>query len=278
MNSTSEIIEDLTNAGALATITATPVVAPFTVPEVVAVISTSETYPTLQADVVDTLAKVRALPSYIDLTRDRAMVLADAKALTVTDAATYTRADELAVKLAEIEDRCNAWWEPLTSFGFRFHRWLTARRSVDATEPNTERARLLKEAGAWRAEQLRLEAERAAAVALEEKRKADAVAAEQAAAAEAQGMPELAEAIVAEAIATPAPVVQLASAVPTGGSMSHGKDFEITVVNPALVPREYMVPDEKRILKVVKAMDGKIKIPGVVIKPKDTTKGRRRAS
>lgn len=252
-------------------------VAPFEAPEVVAVITASETYPDLQADVIATLAKVRALPSYVDLQREGDAAIADAKALTITDAASYSRADELAATLGALEDRENEWWEPLTSFGFRFHRWLTARRSVKATERKTERARLLAEAGTWHAEQERIKAEREAALAIEEKRKADAIATEQAAAYEAQGMPELAAAIVEEAIAAPAPALSLPSMVPRGG-FTHGKDWDIEVINPSLVPRDYCKPDPDWILTVVRRMKGNIKIAGVKITPKDTTKGSRKPS
>jgi hypothetical protein len=251
-------------------------VAPFEAPEVVAVITTSEKYPDLQADVAATLAQVRALPSYAELVRERETVIADAKAVTVTDAATYTRADELATKLASIEDRLTDWWEPLTSFGFRFHRWLTARRGVDATEPKGERDRLLREAGVWNAEQERLKAEREAAQALLDKKAADALATSQAAVYEAQGMPELAAAIIEEAIATPAAALTLPSTVPSGVGMTHGKDWSVEIINASLVPRHYWAPDEGLILTVVKRMKGNIRIPGVKITPKNTTKGRRK--
>lgn len=278
MTSTGQILEDIkASDAAIATITATPVVAPFTVPEVVAVITTSEAYPTLQADVVATLALVRALPSYADLERERVAALADAKAVKVTDAASYTRADELATKLAEVEDRINDWWEPLTSFGFRFHRWLTARRGEGSTDAKTERARLLSEAGAWSKEQARLQAIRDAEAAAAQKKADDDVALAQAGAYEAQGMPEEAAAILEAAAAAPAPIVATPSFVPKGG-LSHGTDWKIDVINADLVPRNYCSPDTDVILKVVRAMKGKIHIPGVKITEIDTTKGRRRAS
>lgn len=37
------------------------------------------------------------------------------------------------------------------------------------------------------------------------------------------------------------------------------------VVNPALVPREYLMPDEKKIDRMAKATEGKVAIPGVKI-------------
>lgn len=277
MISTGEILEDMKD-GALATITATPVVAPFTVPEFVAVVTTSERYPELQAEVITALGQVRALPSYPALRREMDTALEQAKALQVTDADTYTRAGALVATLGALADRAEAWWEPATGIAYKLHRWLTARRGADKTPLEQERKRILDAAGAWKSEQDRLQVERDAAAAAEAKRQADELAQAQALQLEAQGMPELAAAVIEEAAAAPAPIVSAPSLVPSGVGFSHGTDYEIKVINPALVPREYMVPDEKKILRVVKAMQGVIKIPGVLITRKPSTGGRRRAS
>lgn len=277
MNSTGEIIEDLTNTGALAPLS-TSVVAPFQVPEMVAVITTSEAYPALQAEVITALTQVRALPSYPALRQEMTTALETAKALKVTDADTYARAGALAGTLGALSLRAEAWWKPATDIAYKLHRWLTARRGVDVAPLEQERKRLLDEAGAWNKEQLRLEAERNAAAAAEAKRQADELAQAQALQLEAEGMPELAAAVIEEAAAAPAPLLQLASLVPKGVGMTHGQDWKIEIINAALVPREYCMPDENWILTVVRRMKGLIKIAGVKITPKDTNKGRRRAS
>lgn len=277
VTSTSEIIEDLTATGALAPIP-TSVVAPFETPEMVAVITTSEAYPALQLDVIAALAQVRALPSYPALRDEMTKALDEAKALQVTDADTYTRAGALVGNLGALADRAKDWWKPATEIAFKLHRWLTARRGGDVTPLEQERDRLTTDAGDWKKEQDRLQVERDAAVTAEAKRQADEIAQAQALTYEAQGMPELAAAIIEEAAAAPAPIVSTASHVPTGVGFSHGKDFVIRVINIGLVPRDYLMVNEAAVLKVVKAMKGKIRIPGIAIEEKDATKGRRRAS
>lgn len=46
------------------------------------------------------------------------------------------------------------------------------------------------------------------------------------------------------------------------------KDWDISIVDEKVVPREYLTVDEKKIKAVVRATDGKITIPGVVITQK----------
>jgi hypothetical protein len=263
---------------AIATITATPVVAPFTVPEFVAVVTTSEKYADLQAEVVTALGQVRALPSYPALRSEMTTALESAKALMVTDADSYTRAGALVGTLGALADRAKDWWGPACAIAFTLHRWLTTRRAADVDPLERERKRILADAGTWKAEQDRLQAEQDARAAAAQKELDDELALMQALTLQNQGQPELASAVLEEAAAAPAPPVSTPSLVPTGVGFTHGEDYEIKVLKPDLVPREYLVPDEKKILRVVKAMKGVIRIPGVQITKKPATGGRRRAS
>lgn len=252
-------------------------VLPFQAPHIAQVITSSETWPALKSDILAALDQVRALPTYAPLKREMSAALEDAQALSVTDRATYDRADVVVPQLGALADRAKTWWEPVTSLAFKLHRWLTARRAVDVDPLEAQRARLLREAGAWDREQQRLQRERDAQAALEAKKKADAEALHQAELLTAQGLPELAEAVVEQAIATPAPAVSTWSA-PKAKNLSHGEDWEIDIINEALVPREYMAADKARILKVVRALKGAIKIPGVRITETTATRGKRRSA
>lgn len=103
-----------------------------------------------------------------------------------------------------------------------------------------EKARLAEEAGRHeKAEQMRLQA------------------AERAAAAQAE-----ADAKQAAAAAMPtAPVVHMEAPKAQGTSVRRTFDYEIT--DAALLPREYLLPDEVRIGKVVRALGEAANIPGV---------------
>jgi len=70
------------------------------------------------------------------------------------------------------------------------------------------------------------------------------------------------EAAKAEAAMTPAPVVPEAPKT-EGLSMRDNWCFE--VVDPMIVPRSYLMIDEAKLGKVVRALKGQISIPGVRI-------------
>lgn len=52
--------------------------------------------------------------------------------------------------------------------------------------------------------------------------------------------------------------------------ISTRKDWDFEIINPALIPIEYMIVDEKKIRGVVKALKEQAKIPGVRVFSKDT--------
>lgn len=104
-------------------------------------------------------------------------------------------------------------------------------------------------------------------------------AAEHAAALERDGHDELAAAVMAEAIAAPAPVVALPDVTRAVAGLSFrrrwlwrytGGPDDVSKTPPAvaerakaLMPRDYLIPDEKKIGAYVRAMKGGARIPGV---------------
>ena len=112
--------------------------------------------------------------------------------------------------------------------------------SEQRRQAEVERRRLQAEADA------KAEAERKRALAAAAKMKTD----------------DLRESRIEEAETIVAPVVQVAAAVPeTKLAMTVTWSFEIT--DAAAIPREYMMPDEKKIGAVIRGTKGSIEIPGV---------------
>lgn len=71
---------------------------------------------------------------------------------------------------------------------------------------------------------------------------------------QAQAKEEVAANVVAPAVMPTLPKVE--------GSY-HREEWDIEIMDAKLIPVEYMVVDEQKIKRMVKAMDGKIEIPGV---------------
>lgn len=84
-----------------------------------------------------------------------------------------------------------------------------------------------------------------------------------------------AEELRTQAAMTVAPVVQVATTKAAGVSTRQNWKYEIT--DASLIPREYLVVDDKKIGGVVRAMKGDTDIPGIRVYPEDTVAARRAA-
>lgn len=157
----------------------------------------------------------------------------------------------------------------------------TCKKAMIAYQDEQDRIR--KEAERQAAEAARKERERLEreAARLEEKARMDRTKAEaKAAELEAAGNAERAEAMrqaaeekeqarqadamalqMAAATMPLAPVVDLPRAEASGTSLR--EVWKFSVIDPALVPREYLIVDEKAIGAVVRALKGRASIPGV---------------
>ena len=149
-----------------------------------------------------------------------------------------------------------------TTLGIRMAAWEQnqARIRREAEEAaRRERERLEREAREQAAaEQRRLQAE------AEERRLQEAVA------LEARGDRAGADRLIAAPIPVPtvvaAPVFApqpIAMAAPKLDGVSYRDEWDFELVDPALVPREFLIVDDKKVRGVVKAMRNMTNIPGV---------------
>ncbi len=236
----------------------------------------------LQEEVVTKLAEVVTLNANLSkrfaeiiAVRDEiSREVAAASALTITDDTTYEQAAKAFLRLGGLETRAGAVWEPFTAPANKLHKSFTSRRKEMVDKAVGERDRLNKAIAAWDAEQERLQRERELAAAIEEKKRQDAIAAEQAALLEVQGHAELAGAVIQQAIETPAPPVSLGRAVPKVQGLSYRTVYEHEVINLALVPREWLCVDDAKVKKYHEAMKEAARIPGIVFTSRDVPVGR----
>lgn len=200
--------------------------------------------------------------------------------LTIPDTDTYRLAKESLPLLKRAEDTVVAFFKDIKAAANAAHKAITSKEAAQLKPITDARTRVSGLIYAFEQEQDRLRRERERKVAEDEKRRRETDALEQAAAL-AHDSPEMAEQIVDEAIAAPAPVVVLPSTsldvagvstrenwqfVYAGGSAGQKwKDLTDEQRKRVLqfIPRDYLMPDEAAIGKVVKAMKSGTKIPGV---------------
>src|SRR6185437_2956841 len=70
---------------------------------------------------------------------------------------------------------------------------------------------------------------------------------------EARGEGHLAEIVMQEALAAPAPVVVVAATVQKVEGIASRKNWRYRIVNEALIPREYLSPDPVKIGAIVRS-------------------------
>jgi len=199
-------------------------------------------------------------------------VLAE-EGVEVTDVISLQRVEERLVDVAGHRKEIEGWFKPVKDFAFRLHRMI-CDRETDILRPLRAFETSAKDSSqAYRREQERLR------IAEEQRLQAEARKAEQdrlaqeAELLEQRGESDLAEQVLEQAIAAPAPVVVVADNLPRTAGVSHRANWKWrpiggdTPANRAralkLVPREYLELSDKKLNAAAKAHEGSIRIPGI---------------
>jgi hypothetical protein len=196
--------------------------------------------------------------------------LADRLALStaVTDRPSLEQAVSDRVQLGERVKAVQDFFRPFKSAAHALHKALCDRENaILAPLLRLDRAKQTAIAVFHAAEttRRRLEEQR---IADERKREADAAALREAAALERLGDHALAAAVVAEAVARPAPVVALPDTVREVANFRRTWHWRLTT--EALVPREFLCVDTKKLDKYATAMQASAKVAGVEFYSTDT--------
>jgi hypothetical protein len=221
----------------------------------------------------------------IDITPNDAEIAADTgalatrlAALAVVDTASCTEAVRQRIELGEAMKRVAEFFRPLKEAAHRAHKVICERENaVLAPLVHTDTA-LRAGIRAFNEAETRARHERERELAEAHRRAREAEAMHEAAALESTD-PVLAAALLAEAIEAPAPVVALptlAAQVPDlkftrrylwryVGGPATVKDTPPGVLarTVAIIPREYLIVDEKKIGAFARAMKGSGAIPGI---------------
>lgn len=208
---------------------------------------------------------------------ERALTVPEqAKAITITTSDDYVRAGELLLVIKDIRKEIDATFDPIIKKAHETHKEAVAqKKKVDA--PLVEAEGIIKpRIAAYMAEQERIRREEEARLREiarkeeEERRLLEAIAAEE------SGQKEEATAILEEP-AYVAPVI-VPKTTPKVQGISMQKRWTFRIVNPSLIPREYLTIDEQKIGAVVRALKDQASIPGVEVYAEDTIAAGRRTA
>ena len=178
---------------------------------------------------------------------ERALTLPEkAKMIKVTDEASLAAANQFTRLCKDIMDEVDALFNPHIKGMLERKRALEKDRAKYWDPPNAARGAVRTEISHYAAEQA--ENQKKAELELQ-------AAAKRALVASAAGEPRIAEKFIAQAAAVHQPL--------KAAGLSFRDDWKFEIVNAALVPAEYLMPDEAKIGKAVREQKETCHIPGV---------------
>jgi hypothetical protein len=167
--------------------------------------------------------------------------------------------------IAESVKRVQAFFEPFKSSAYKLHRMLCDREN-EILGPLLRLDKAMREGiSAFKAAEDRARLQRERDESERRRRDDEERAAREAAHLEAAGEHALAAAVVDEAIAAPAPVVVLPDTTKGVDGLKFTRRWLWRPTNAALVPREFLCLDEKKISAYARAMKGSGAIAGIEI-------------
>lgn len=208
---------------------------------------------------------------------ERALTVPDqARAVEIKSNDDFVRAGEILLVIKDLRKQIDETFDPIIKKQHEAHKEAVAqKKKVDA--PLVEAENIIKpRIAAWSAEQERIRREEEARLRKiaqkedEDRRLHDAILAEE------TGDKAMSEEILS-APAQSATVV-VPKSVPKVAGVNMVKQWKFRIVNPAMIPREYLTPDEIKIGGVVRALKDQAHIPGVEVYSVDNVSAGRRAA
>jgi hypothetical protein len=207
-----------------------------------------------------------------------------ATALAVTNIESRTLAAELGRNIAGIYRRAEEWFAPMKSAAARAHKEICNKENEVLTPLKEAKQYLSAQIGAFdqaqerlrQAEERRLQEEARAQAAIEAQKRAEETAINDALVLEAQGDIKGAEAVLANPVPQEVYVqpVVIPRTVPKAAGVASVQNWKWRITDEKLIPREYLMVDEKSINGVVKSMKNKTNIPGIEVYPESAARFR----
>ncbi|MDD5571929.1 MAG: hypothetical protein PHD97_12335 [Bacteroidales bacterium] len=198
-------------------------------------------------------------------------LVSQAKAITIVNADTYLSAIDFLKTLKGMQKKAAETFDPIIKKAHGTWKEACNQKNM-VVEPLEQAERLIKgKAIEYDAEQKRIAAEAQAKIDAQKRKEQEELLAK-AKKAEEKGQIEKAENLMQQAQNIPAPVIEKEIPKVSGISVSDIWDFEVADLK--LVPREYLILDEKMVRGIAKSKKGKFVIPGIRFFPRPSMSAR----
>jgi len=195
-----------------------------------------------------------------EITKESASIVQVARGFKISTNEQYRLAGEHLKGIKLLRQKIGETFDPHIKRAYEAHRALVKERAGHEA-PLVEAEGVLKQRMLTHQSEQETERRRQEAAAQELARKERERLEARAAKAAAAGKVEKAAELQTRAETVAAPVVAIETPQVAGISTRKTWDYEIT--NPALLPREYLMPDDKKIGAMVRALKSEVNIPGV---------------
>jgi phage-related minor tail protein len=189
--------------------------------------------------------------------------------ITVRDDDSYALAVDLGKQVKERRRAVEQFFTPMKQAQDAAKRVILDAEKKALGPIQAAEAHLSCEVTKYRTEQERIDRERRKAAEEEERKRIESNRAHEAEVARAAGKEKLATAIEKAPIDTPK--VNVPSSLPAVGRITRRKVWRFRVVDPAALPAEFLIPDEKKIGERVREQQEDCAIPGVEVWSEDRT-------
>jgi len=191
-----------------------------------------------------------------------------AKELVIETEEQATEASEMVKKLKELESEIRASFDPVIDKAYKAHKEAIAQRD-EHLKPVLEAQKKIKDClSKWKEKEELKRLQEAMRIAEEKRKEEEEKRLQQAELLEKMGETEKANEILEQPIFC-APETEKIKVE----GISFAEIWTYEIINEAEIPREYLMPDEKKINSVVKAMKNNIEIPGIKIFKKTIARG-----
>lgn len=223
-------------------------------------------------DLEGEVISVTGIVPYSDLQKQTPAIVKRAQSLAVTNQESYVGAGEILKSIKNLEAQIIDRFIDAKSKAFQAHKAITALEKELLAGPQQARKVVEGKLAFWRDEQERVRVAEQQRLQDQLEAEAEKARAKEAAKLQKAGKTKEAKALLKEEIIVD--TVEIPSTVPKVEGLTVQIRWGFEIIDATLIPREYLVPDETKIRKVVFALRGDTNIPGIKPFEKTITVGR----
>lgn len=183
--------------------------------------------------------------------------------LEVIDTITYARAGQIVVALKDLKKHIQDYFRPMKDKAYKAWKEICDAEKAELSKIEPLEKKLSGQMVAWQMEQERKRREEQARIEEEMRKREEELRLKAAEELEKQGKTEEAESLLEAPISIPQ--VKVEAEIPKVEGMTTREEWTFEIIDESQIPREFLIPDEKKIRAYVKAMKERAVIPGIKV-------------